>query len=197
MPKDEIEKQIRLLIAIACGHPRGSFKRQRNLTKIIQIVQESGQFKKISSPDYEDALQLTWIHLCRNLCHQYDPEKGSLITWLNGYLKWRILDIQQPKPTVPIEDAQDFPAQPDIPPLLEDIKNWVETDPDGQLRRIHIRNHPEITAQMLILRRLPPETSWQDLSTEFGISLSTLSNFYQNKCLPLLRNFGKSEGYLE
>jgi len=96
----------------------------------------------------------------------------------------------------PLEDGQDFPAPDDTPPILDDIRHWVKTDPDGQLRRIHIRNHPEITAQVIILRRLPPETSWKDLSTEFGISLSTLSNFYQTRCIPLLRNFGESQGYL-
>ncbi|MDJ0689538.1 MAG: helix-turn-helix domain-containing protein [Xenococcaceae cyanobacterium MO_188.B32] len=45
--------------------------------------------------------------------------------------------------------------------------------------------------------RLPPETSWQELSKEFGISISTLSNFYQRQCMPRLRNFAKSEGYIE
>jgi hypothetical protein len=46
------------------------------------------------------------------------------------------------------------------------------------------------------LRRLPPETSWEKLSQELGIPISSLSTFYQRKCLPKLRNFGESEGYV-
>jgi hypothetical protein len=64
------------------------------------------------------------------------------------------------------------------------------------LSRIHITNHPEVTAKVLILRRLPPEDSWKSIAAEFNVSIPTLSSFYQRQCLPRLRNFGESEGYL-
>ncbi len=87
-------------------------------------------------------------------------------------------------------------APADIPPIEEEVRTWAETDADGELRQTHIKNHPEITAQLLILRRLPPETSWEELSAEFGVKVSTLSMFYQRKCQPRLRKFGESQGYL-
>jgi hypothetical protein len=87
-------------------------------------------------------------------------------------------------------------ANPDVPPILEAVQTWAETDADGELQRIHIEGFPHVTCQVLILRRLPPETSWQKLSKEFGIKVPTLSSFYQRQCLPRLRKFGELEGYL-
>ncbi|MEQ8957854.1 MAG: hypothetical protein RLP02_08030 [Coleofasciculus sp. C2-GNP5-27] len=88
------------------------------------------------------------------------------------------------------------PSPPDIPPILENTRNWAETDPDGELRRVHIKGRPDLTCQLLILRRLPPETSWQALADEFNCSLPTLAGFYKKQCRPRLRKFGESEGYL-
>ncbi len=88
----------------------------------------------------------------------------------------------------------DVPAATEAPPMLPTVKQWVETN--DELRRIHIHGHPEVNCQVLILRRLPPETNWKTLAREFNISVSTLSSFYQRKCLPLLRKFGESQGYL-
>jgi hypothetical protein len=88
------------------------------------------------------------------------------------------------------------PAPADTPPILEVVQEWVETDADGTLRATHIKGYPHVNCQLLILRRLPPDSSWEQLSQEWGIPISSLSTFYQRKCLPKLRNFGKSEGYV-
>ncbi|NES86617.1 MAG: sigma-70 family RNA polymerase sigma factor [Moorea sp. SIO2B7] len=208
-------EKLHQLVADTCKHPPGSLKRQQNLTKLILLIEQSKKLWQESTLYYEDALQQTWIYLCENLCEagtteKYDPNRSSVITWLNRYLKWRLhnfrLENQAEKRrkitgkiseldqiSDPIENLE---ASPDIPPILENIRIWAETDLEGELGSIHIKNQIKVTAQVLILRRLPPETSWKQLSREFGISVSTLSNFYQRQCMPRLRNFGKSEGYL-
>jgi hypothetical protein len=95
------------------------------------------------------------------------------------------------------EDAvEELPARPDIPPILEETKNWVFADPWGVLSQICVQNRPDLTAQILISKRLPPETPWQKISLEYGISVSTLSSFYQRQCIPLLRRFAQTQGYL-
>ena len=76
------------------------------------------------------------------------------------------------------------------------MKHWVKTDPDGELQKVHIEGHPEVNCQVLLLKRLPPETPWKALAAEFGLSVGSLSSFYARKCLPRLRAFGQSEGYL-
>jgi hypothetical protein len=133
-----------------------------------------------------------------------------VITWLNRYLKWRLQDFRLAEQTQKFRNATSpisageqetdpldhVAADFEIPPILENVRIWVENDPLGELRSLHIQGYPTITCQVLILRRLPPETHWKDLAAEFGLSVSTLSNFYRRQCLPRLRKFGESEGYL-
>ncbi len=181
------------------------------LTKVLRTL--SGKLWKENSPYYEDALQQTWVYFCRNICEgetgePYDPERASLATWLNAYLKRRLQDFAIAEnaqkylftaspANVESADPLDFLAAPsEIPPILEEVRAWVQADPDGELRGMHLGGHPQITCQLLILRRLPPEQSWKALEAEFGIPVSTLSSFYRRQCLPRLRNFGQTQGYL-
>jgi len=212
---NEAEQQLRNLVKEACEHPPGSIKRQRGLTQIIRLTMP--KLWREASPYYADAVQQTWVYFCQNICEgktgaQYDPSYGSVATWLNAYLKRRLQDgfIGQQKQQASqalsrsrLSEAEEMPdpienlaAEPDVPPILESVKAWVEADTSGELQRTQIEGQPAITAQVLILRRLPPETSWKELAIEFGLSVSTLSSFYQRQCLPRLRKFGESEGYL-
>jgi hypothetical protein len=214
----ELDAQLRQLVKEACSHPPGSPARQRNLTKVIRLA--SGKLWRDTAPYYQDALQQTWVYFCQNVCEartgdRYDPDRSSVSTWLNSYLRRRLQDFfidnqkqqatratglprsSRSGDTGEVTDPIDLlAAEPDVPPLLEEVKAWVETDPSGELSRIHIEGHPHLTCQLLILRRLPPETGWKELSEEFGLSVSTLSSFYQRQCMPRLRKFGESEGYL-
>ena len=215
---DGLDKQLRYLVTEACRHRAGSAERQKNLTKIIRLV--SKRLWKENTPHYEDALQQTWVYFCQNVCEgntaqAYDPKRSSVVTWLNAYLKRRLqdfyIDVQkQQARTVskqlqssktgeisePLDPVDNLEANPDVPPLLQDVRTWAETDLSGELSSVYIEGHPEVTCQILILRRLPPEASWKTLAEEFDLSVSTLSSFYQRQCMPRLRKFGQSEGYL-
>ncbi len=217
-PERFSEEQLPYLVAQACQHPAGSAQRQKNLTKIIRLA--ANKLWKENTPYYQDALQQTWLYFCHNICEgntgkPYDLNRGSVLTWLNFYLKQRLRDcyINKQKETLTrvsiplgqwdsvqthqnVDPIENIPANPDVPPLLEEIKSWAKTDPEGELRRIHITNRPDVTCQLLILRRLPPEESWKALAAELNLTISTLSSFYQRQCLPRLRKFGELEGYL-
>jgi hypothetical protein len=213
----EFDEQLRRLVIEACSHPPGSLKRQRALTQVIRLAMR--KLWKDSSPHYADALQQTWIYFCQNVCEgktgaKYDPNQGSVTTWLNFYLKRRLqdffIDAQKQQATRVsgqrrqsrsgemdiVDPIENLAAEPEAPPILEDVKAWVEADVTGELRQVHVAGHRHVTCQFLILRRLPPETSWKDLAAELGLSVSTLSSFYQRQCLPRLRKFGESQGYL-
>jgi hypothetical protein len=213
----EFDQQLRQLVMEACSHPPGSLKRQRALTQVIRLVVQ--KLWKDSSPHYADALQQTWIYFCQNVCEgktgaKYDPNQGSVATWLNFYLKRRLqdffIDAQKQQATRAsvqprqsrsgeidlVDPVENLAAEPDAPPILEDVRAWAEADLTEELRQVHIAGHDHVTCQFLILRRLPPETSWKDLAAELGLSVSTLSSFYQRQCLPRLRKFGESQGYL-
>lgn len=210
---EQILKTLAQLIQEACEHPPGTRERQKKLTQIIRLVNK--KLWKESTVYYEDALQETWMYFCQNVCEgktakPYDPEQATVVTWLNNYLKWRLKDgfikrekQKQQLATVRVDQnnqiidpVANLPANPHVPPLLEEIEAWVLQDPEYILRQTHLDKHPEITCQLLILKRLPPETPWKTLAEQYGISAGTLSSFYQRKCKPLLRDFSKSQGYI-
>lgn len=213
---NDIEERLRQLVAKTCSYSSGSTERQQGLTQIVRLIIKSGKLWRDNAPYYEDALQLTWLYFCRNLCEatagdKYDPKRGSVITWINAYLKWRLQDYRSQQQIMQAQTAsgqmlevdelidriETLEAPPDIPTILETTRQWVESDPNGELRRIHIQGHPQVTCQVLLLQRLPPEASWETLAAKFGISVSTLSSFYRRQCIPRLRTFGKSQGYIE
>ncbi|AFZ23741.1 hypothetical protein Cylst_1457 [Cylindrospermum stagnale PCC 7417] len=208
---------LKKLIIDACRHPPKSWERQEALTQIIRLVMQSGKLWQENTPYYEDAQQQMWLYFCRNVCEAttteqpYDPTRSSLVTWLDNYLKRRLQDFWieeqvEKTRTVPrftvegktTDPLANIPAPSLHSPLdiLEATKKWVNTDSNGELRRIHLKGHPQVTCQMLLWRRLPPRTPWKDLSAEFGLPISTLDSFYRRQCLPRLRKFGEFEGYL-
>jgi hypothetical protein len=208
-----LEEQLRQLVKEACGHPPGSPLRARALTKIIRLV--SVRLWKENTSYYQDALQQTWLYFCKNICEGYDPDRGTVITWLNVYLKHRLQDfylktqednirkaslgIQQlaSGDKSDIYDPVDYiAAPPDAPPILENVRSWAESDSLGELKQTHIQGRPDVNCQVLILKRLPPEVSWKELASEYGLTVSTLSSFYQRQCIPRLRSFAENEGYL-
>jgi hypothetical protein len=214
----ERDAQINQLIQEACSYPPGSKERNRRLDRVIRLIRP--RLWRESVPYYADALQQTWLYFSHNICeagttNPYDPSRGNVVTWLNAYLQRRLMDgyIRQrddrsryasnygfrDKQSGEYGDADpiaQLPAEPEPLPLLEMTLEWVKTDATGVLRSLSIEGHPHVTAQVLILRRLPPEESLRSLSEEFGIPLSTLSSFYQRKCKPLLRKFAKDEGLI-
>lgn len=193
--------RLNALVQEACLHPPGSPQRQRALTQMIRQI--SRKLWRESSPYYEEALQDTYCFLCRRLCDLYDPTKASVTHWLNNHLKWRIHSLRQKEIQIQKRTVQrspqleeDFdlianiPAPPEPEPTLVDlIREWAEEDADGSLRAKHLKNRPDVNCQMLILRRLPPESTWSELSKEFDAAIPAIAAIYQRHCVPRLRKF--------
>ena len=92
----QFDEQLRYLVSEACEHPSGSPQRQKLLTQIIRL--SASRLWRESTPYYQDALQQTWLYFCRNVCEgltgqTYDSSYGSVITWLNAYLRRRLQDF--------------------------------------------------------------------------------------------------------
>jgi hypothetical protein len=211
LPQDaDFHNQLQRLAVAAGALPARSVQRRQTLNELIRRITASNRLWRENTPYYEDALQQTWLYVCRNI-DKYDPEKSSVIHWIDQHLKWRLKDgyIQKAEQaaktatgfatdaTVTTDPIGQLVAPPDIPPILEETRQWVEADPDGELRRLSVYRHPACNCQVLLLRRLPPETSWQAIAAEFDLPPSTPPNFYQRNCLPRLRNFARHQGYLD
>lgn len=205
-----LNQQLQQLVAEACSYPAKSLMRRQKLNEIVRVVMKSGKLWKENTPYYKDALQQTWLYFCRNP-ELYNPASCSVITWLDNCLKWRLQDFRSLEAqeqawtvsasTLGIKEItdliQNLPDEPDIPPILEETYQWVQTDPDGELASTHVKGRPDVTCQILILQRLPPETPWKTIAKEFGLPPSTAPNFYKRECLPRLRNFALRQGYYE
>ncbi|WP_413166853.1 sigma-70 family RNA polymerase sigma factor [Capilliphycus salinus ALCB114379] len=212
---DNIHTQLRQLVAEACTYPPESVERRQRLNQIIRKIMRSGKLWRESSDYYNDALQETWEYCCEHL-EEYDPERASVITWLDNHLKkrlrtWRDRKYRQlnrqisPSHTEPdfTDPIERIAAEPDIQPALEiweETTEWVNNDPERVLSKTCFRNCPHINCQVLFLKRFPSETPWNDIASDFDLTpaeTKDLPKFYNRKCLPLLREFGTSQGYID
>lgn len=213
---DDFHQSINRLVAKILTYPPDSAERRRLLNQLVRRVMQSGKLWKEYKPYYGDALQQMWEH-CLTHLEEYDPSRASVVTWLNYYLKKRLRyfrdrtyrDLNRRATPYTTSENKDLDpldrvsAPEDIEPILDiwqQTLKWVETDPDGILQETCFRKRPEINAQTLFLKRFPSETPWKDIAADFDLDEAEskdLPKFYNRKCLPLLRNFGFSRGYID
>lgn len=91
---NNLNQQLQQLVAEACSYPARSLMRRQKLNEVVRVVMKSGKLWQENTPYYKDALQQTWLCFCRNP-EQYNPERCSVITWLDNCLKWRLQDLRQ------------------------------------------------------------------------------------------------------
>jgi hypothetical protein len=206
---NNLAQQLQQLVTEACAHPAKSLIRRQKLNEVVRLVTQSDKLWRQNRLYYKDALQQTWFYFCRNI-DRYDPRQCSVITWLNNSLKWRLQDCckaeaeNRARTIAPSESdnghitdlVANLPASPEISPILKETYEWVQTDPDNELRKIHIKGYSHVTCQTLILLRLPPEEPWKEIAQKFNLPPSTAPNFYKRECLTRLRNFARRQGYL-
>ncbi|MGK7890510.1 MAG: hypothetical protein AB4042_14355, partial [Leptolyngbyaceae cyanobacterium] len=191
-------------------------QRQRLLQELHYHVTTSRRLWREAVPYYNDALQDMWVH-CFQQLEEYDPEIAGVITWLDANLRRflrRYRDRTQRDQTRHLstftEDegntqhpVDTLPSRPDVSPLLqmwEQTVDWVRTDPDDILTTTCFRQRSEINAQALFLLRVPHKTPWKQSAYQFNripAEATDLPKFYNRRCLPLLRAFGKDKGYLD
>jgi hypothetical protein len=204
---NNLHADLKQLMAEACTFPRKSFERRQRLTLVVQWVQQSGKLWFEKTPYYEDALQQTWLYICRNP-EKYDPERAEVIAWINSYLNYRLQDQrilhwkeQKQKAVPPVNSKEDpidtLSADPPVPPILQETLQWIQADPNKKLSQAHLKAHCHINCQALLLRRFPPETPWDKIAEEFNLSSTAgVTTLYHRRCLSLLREFGEQQGYL-
>ncbi len=218
--RDPAQKHILELVTEACKHPLGSPRRGRFLDKLIREIVKSGKLWKENTPHYEEALHKTWIYLSRNLCEAttakepYNPEISQITTWLNTYLKKRLLDCYRKQKQererqshdrivwldgMPDEDtinsSEYLIANPDVSFYLDELLEWIETDPNDELKSRHVRGKPQINCQVLLQRKCLYGQTLQEIAKEFGCAHSTLYQLLNNDCRHLLQKFSENQGY--
>jgi len=195
----QLHQRLEDLALEAQQHAPGSYKRQIALTKLIRTLQASGKIychnkHKFPPEVYEEALQEAFLALCSKI-DDYDRTQASILTCFNKLLGWRFLDaskryIKHAQRCVsldnPIGDTGipflDAIAQPvPTPKPYERLREYFDKDPDGLLSKRHVKGRPEANLRAIALGRLAGK-SWKELSSKWGVTVPTLSSFYQRNC---------------
>ena len=192
---DELDEQLKQLAKSAQHHPQLTQGRQLALRKLLNGILQSGrlcrpqrgQFSGVYEDIYDEARQELLLYICQNI-DKYDPERGSVMAWVNVLLERRFFKEAIPKilgspgiQKMTLADLDNF-ALPESPPVVKEIlTEYIELDPENLFQKEHIENHPEANFRAIARRRIL-EDSWKQISAEFGIKIPTLSSFYY-RCL--------------
>ncbi|HAZ43512.1 MAG TPA: hypothetical protein DDW76_18290 [Cyanobacteria bacterium UBA11369] len=219
---DELDKRLLELAKSAQQHPSGSQERRIALTKLVaEINRQSNRLtrpksNKLICPNsieypaqlfsevFALALQklLFFIYQPDTNIDSYNPEQGTVRTWLNVKLDRRFFQeasnellgvkfVAGKFKTLRISkledldlDVEDITSPDDSTSLTQSeiIKKCIEEDPEGIFRNERIGNNPRANFLAIALKRFEGN-SWKEISEELGIdALSTTSSFY-SRCV--------------
>lgn len=200
-PQDE---RLCQLILNICLLSRDNPQRRKLVDRLFRQLQLSPKLSKVSHPYYYEAQNKTWLWLNKHL-HEFNPQhspiQASLITWVNGHLRYRIQDLYTSKNrknlnTLPLEaletsgfygclDALNWEIErierEEKQALARDIANYFQGDPQQELRNCHPRNRPDcncqIIAQKLLLDESPAKMA--TIARQLNIKEQTIRSFWR------------------
>jgi hypothetical protein len=191
LQQDEYLKRLALA---AQQHPRLSRSRHLALTRLTQELLNSGrlchphpsQFVDHYPEIYEIAVQNMMLYICTNI-DKYKPDKAPVMRWVNFLLERRFFteavrevmgrknqEIQGSDSV----DTRSLTSAENSPSLSDLVRQSIEEDVNGIFASKHIRGYPQANFQEIFRRRIIEEESWEKISTDLGIKISTLSDFY-------------------
>jgi len=186
-----LDEELKQLALLAQQGPQVSQAKQGALRQLINQIMhsgrlcrpQSGQFFGVYEDIYDEAIQDLLLYICKNI-EKYDPEKGSVMAWVNVLLDRRFFReaipkvLGQPKyQKVSISDIEEIHSDEKAPSLTDLLKECLESDPMNLFQREHIEHHPSANFQALALARMAGK-SWKEIAEELGLKVSTVSSFY-------------------
>ena len=204
-----------------CQHAIGSSQRRKCMDKLWKELEP--QIKRFPFPgeflhQKEDVLQQLALYFSRNLCpgphltarQPYNPDVAQLTTWLRTYWNYRIKDLyrdaakeganrkeQRDADGNHLDPEKFLPSRPSVPDVIQVIRQHIKDDDNDQLKRIHLPNRDDITAQSVLLTQVPPTVSFQDLAQELNVEYQRLYAWYRRYCKPVLLKLGEDYGHLD
>lgn len=190
---NQLDEHLKELAQQAQQHPQGTKERRIALTRLVNGIWRSrrlchpycGQFQSVYEDIYDEAVQSLFFYLCKdNNIKKYDPERASVMGWVNMLLTRRFFPEAIPKIVgrgneIHLENSDLELLESSEPiSLFEQVRQCIEDDPDGIFRNAHIRGHPEANFRAIAIRRYSG-VHWKDISAEWGIEIKSLNTFYQ------------------
>jgi DNA-directed RNA polymerase specialized sigma24 family protein len=202
---NELDEQLKQLAISAQQHPALTQGRQLALRKLVNGIVQSGrlcrpqrgQFSGSYEDIYNEAVQELLLYICQNV-EKYDPERGSVMAWVNFLLERRFFKEAIPKilgkpnlQKMTLSDLDNLAPPEETESLTEILKECIDSDPDNLFKKEYLQNYPAANFQVLLQRRFSGK-SWKEISAEFDINIKTLSSFYYrcvNKFSSRLREY--------
>jgi DNA-directed RNA polymerase specialized sigma24 family protein len=199
-----IDQYLQTLALASCQYPAQSSQRQRVLNQLVKEVLRS---RRLAHPQqglwishvyeelYNEALQRTLLEVCQKI-DRYDP-RYPVLAWVNFLLRYHFSDVAKEHRNwriAPLSmDELDCFFSTDRNSFNEapSLREFLEEDPENQLKTPHIKGRSEVTFQVLALARFVEDQSWEQLSTELGISIQTLCSFFNRQLRKLAPYFEK------
>lgn len=162
---------------------------------------------------------LIWLSVITWKPDEFQPALKQFTTWLGDRL-WAKLQRDKYRFITRAKQEVAFPIQEDEVnalknPLLsweyepnrsearerwDRVLSWAEANPGGLLSKVLFRKREDVTAQVIIIRRLQsPPVEWKDIAEEFNLTpykkmIPRLSEFFKRKCYPLIQQYAKEIG---
>ncbi|MEO1391633.1 MAG: hypothetical protein AAFV90_01820 [Cyanobacteria bacterium J06634_5] len=189
---------LKALALEAQSHPPSSVLRQHALVQLVEAIRLSGRLArphrtKFSPPFYallyEDAVNQTLAYVCRRI-DTYDPNRGKarkFMNWVNFRLDRKVIDCRRAfsdRNTQSLPNLNDLDALPQPEPaesLADTVRAYIQADPEQIFQQAHIRKRPDANFQVIAIARFS-DKSWEDISSDLGIKIPTLSSFFQRCC---------------
>ena len=175
---DELDSQLKHLAEMAKQYPQGSRSRNKYLTRLMMMIDKSGKLYCAGRYDYpqevyHEALQEVRLYISRNI-DSYDPSRALMMTWGNQKLTFTFRDSIK-EDTLVCEKLLTF---------SDEIRKYIEEDPDDIFKQKYIRGRPEISFQSIALRMFEGY-SRREIAETWQIEEQTLYSFFSRACKKL------------
>jgi hypothetical protein len=210
--KDDIDDRLKQLAIAAKNHQPKTLGRQKAVTRLVMEIEKykiinCPQNKNFSYAIYQEicaeAKQELMFRISREI-HNYRPEK-KVSQWVN-FLIVKCFQETTPKvigrkdlPTVYYGDMElvfnqmeKQQVEHESCPIAAALIEMIEEDPGDIFQNEVMKKHAHVNFKLLLVKRVIEDASLQQLSDELGVSISTLSSFYQRsleKFTPRFREY--------
>ncbi|MFM9263801.1 hypothetical protein [Tychonema sp. BBK16] len=212
-PKDE---RLCQLILNICLLSQDNPQRRKLVDRLFRQLQILPKLSRVSHPYYLEAQNKTWQWLEKHL-HEFNPQRSpiqsSLITWVNGHLRYRIQDLYTSKHQKVFSldfdlletsgfykdnlDAFDIEIErieiQQKQAVARAIVKYINGDPEYELRNCYPRNRPDCNCQILVQRlflQQSPE-KMAVIARQLNIKTQTIYSFWKRTGLLKLQRIGR------
>lgn len=208
----EIDDRLKQLAIAAKNHPPKTVERQKAVTALYMEIEKSKIIKcppknphfsyQIYQEICAEAKQDLMLRICKEV-HNYRPEK-EVHQWVN-FLMSKCFQEATPK-VIGVKDSKPLyygnmelifnklqqQTEHEFYQIEVALIEIIKEDPDDSFKSEVMNKYPQVNFQLLLVKRVLEDVSWQQISEELGVTVSNLSSFYRRsleKFTPRFREY--------